>query len=190
LYASIAVPRDYVLGIWQQENPEGDPTAIADTEMQSMENALKIDVERFVQNILPRLSLGEDEYRQVEVVFYDSLKRPAAPEPSLVENATAWAGRYWATASMIGLAVVSLLMLRSAIRPGASGPGGSEGGALQLDFGANEAATSEEQPSEEIERPKLRIKKSDSLKEDLSEMVREDPNAAANILRAWINNAG
>lgn len=190
LYASIAIPRDYVMGIWRQENPEGDPTALTDTEMQTMENSLKIDVERFVQNILPRLSLGEDEYRQVEVVFFDSLQRPLPPEPSLADNATAWASQYWSTLSMIGLAVVSLLMLRSAIRPATGVPGTTDAGTLQVDFGAAAANAEREPPPEEKERPKLRIKKSESLKEDLSEMVREDPDAAANILRAWINNAG
>lgn len=189
MYASIAIPRDYVVGIWQQENPEGDSVEITDTEMQTMENSLKIDVERFVQNILPRLSLGEDEYRQVEVVFFDSLKHPAPPEPSMVDNATMWAGRHWSTASMIGLAVVSLLMLRSAIRPGGKDPTVAESASLQLDLDP-QAADDAEQESENNERPKLRIKKSVSLKEDLSEMVREDPDAAANILRSWINNAG
>ena len=188
MYASIAIPRDYVIGIWQQENPEGDPTELTDTEMKTMENTLKINVEGYVQNILPRLSLGEDEYKQVQVVFYDSLKRPAPPEPSLAENAAAWASRSWGTLSMFGLAVVSLLLLRSAIRPGGGSLDRADAGPLQLDIGAGATSTAEE-PPEASERPKLRIKKSDSLKEDLSEMVREDPDAAANILRAWINNA-
>ncbi len=188
MYASIAIPRDYVVGIWQQENPEGNPAELTDTEMKTMENTLKINVEGYVQNILPRLSLGEDEYKQVQVVFYDSLKRPAPLEPSLAENVAAWASRSWGTLSMFGLAVASLLLLRSAIRPSGGNPDRSDVGPLQVDIDARAAPTADEQ-AEASERPKLRIKKSDSLKEDLSEMVREDPDAAANILRAWINNA-
>ena len=192
MYASIAIPRSYVLGVWQQDNPEGDPAELTVTELQTMETSLKIDVERFVQNILPRLALGEDEYRQVEVVFYDSLAPPEIAPPSMVDKATVWAGQYWGTLSMIGLAMFSLLLLRSALKP-TSGDGaeGTAAATLQLDLGS-ESPTSEETDDEQAdsERPKLRIKKSDSLKEDLSEMVREDPDAAANILRAWINNAG
>ncbi len=190
LYASIAIPREYVIGIWEQEHPDGKAADITDTEMQTMENSLKIDVERWVQNILPRLSLGEDEYRQVEVVYYDSLQRPAPPEPTFTEYATAWAGRYWGSLSMIGLAAVSLLMLRSAIHPGTVKPGDSEAGTLQLELGTNTSIEEEDVQADKQERPKLRIKKSESLKEDLSEMVREDPDAAASILRSWINNAG
>jgi flagellar biosynthesis/type III secretory pathway M-ring protein FliF/YscJ len=39
-------------------------------------------------------------------------------------------------------------------------------------------------------RPKLRLKRGPSLKEDLSELVKEDPDGAAAILRTWIGNAG
>ena len=39
-------------------------------------------------------------------------------------------------------------------------------------------------------RLKRRISKGPSLKDDLSELVREDPDAAADILRSWISSAG
>ncbi|MDA8745551.1 hypothetical protein N9N28_13040 [Rubripirellula amarantea] len=189
LYASIAIPREYVVDVWQQKNPEGDPTTLTDTERTGLETSVKIDVERFVQNILPRLSLGEDEYQQVEVVFFDSIKRAPPAEPSFADTALVWTGQYWGTLSMIGLAGVSLLMLRSAIRPSNDG-GSPNASTMELDFGNEKPSTTTEESQDESERPKLRIKKSVSLKEDLSDMVREDPDAAANILRAWINNAG
>ena len=40
------------------------------------------------------------------------------------------------------------------------------------------------------DRPKLKLKKGSSVKEDIAEVVREDPDAAAAILRSWIGNAG
>jgi flagellar biosynthesis/type III secretory pathway M-ring protein FliF/YscJ len=39
-------------------------------------------------------------------------------------------------------------------------------------------------------RPKLRLRKGTSVKDDLLEIVREDPDAAADILRSWITKAG
>lgn len=187
LRASIAVPREYVQTIWMQKNPEGDPTKLTDTERQTMESALKLDIERYVQNILPRLSLGEDEYRQVEVIFIDSIKQPLPPEPSVADTALAWTGEYWGTLSMLGLAGVSLLLLRSAIRPSTT-TNPTAAPAMEVEFGSksNESTDSQDPQGE---RPKLRIKKTESLKEDLSEMVREDPDAAASILRGWIHNA-
>ena len=35
-----------------------------------------------------------------------------------------------------------------------------------------------------------RLASGPSLKDELAEMVREDPDAAASILRTWIGNAG
>jgi flagellar biosynthesis/type III secretory pathway M-ring protein FliF/YscJ len=36
----------------------------------------------------------------------------------------------------------------------------------------------------------LKLKKGVSMKDDLTEIVREDPDAAAAIIRGWIGNAG
>ncbi|MCO6047359.1 hypothetical protein NG895_25945 [Aeoliella sp. ICT_H6.2] len=187
LYASIAVPRDYVTDTWQQNNPDKSPGDLTDTDLKAMETDVKLRIERLVKNILPRLSLGEDEYKQVEVIFIDSIKRAAPLEPSIADTALAWTGQYWGTLSMIGLAGVSLLLLRSAIKPSDGSDGGNS--KLELDFGNDEKVAGTDEEEEQL-RPKLRIKKGESLKEDLSEMVREDPDAAANILRAWINHAG
>jgi flagellar biosynthesis/type III secretory pathway M-ring protein FliF/YscJ len=38
-------------------------------------------------------------------------------------------------------------------------------------------------------RPRLRLKKGPTLKDDLTELVKEDPDGAAAILRTWIGNA-
>ncbi|WP_425398293.1 hypothetical protein [Aeoliella sp.] len=188
LYASIAIPRDYVIGVWQQNNPESNPADLTDTDMKAMEGEVKLNVEKVVQNILPRLSLGEDEYKQVEVIFIDSIKRSPPPAPTVADTAMAWTGQYWGTISMIGLAGASLLLLRSAVRPAA--PSEAAPSSIEVDFSEQQQAAADNEEAEERKRPKLRIKKGESLKEDLSDMVREDPDAAANIIRAWINNAG
>jgi len=41
----------------------------------------------------------------------------------------------------------------------------------------------------EVEKPKLRLRKGTSVKDDLMDIVREDPDAAADILRSWIAKA-
>jgi flagellar M-ring protein FliF len=39
-------------------------------------------------------------------------------------------------------------------------------------------------------RPRLKLKKGVTMKDDLTDIVREDPDAAAAIIRSWIGNAG
>ena len=62
---------------------------------------------------------------------------------------------------------------------------------LSLHQGDTESeSTADEEPDEEEKRrPRLKLKKGHSLKDDLTEIVREDPDAAAAILRGWISNA-
>ncbi|WP_425396934.1 hypothetical protein [Aeoliella sp.] len=82
LYASIAVPRDYVFAVIQQKNPEVDFAQVIDTDYLAVESDVKLNVERIVQNILPHLSLGEDEYKQVSVTFYHDVQEATKPTPT------------------------------------------------------------------------------------------------------------
>src|SRR5690606_17611474 len=102
--------------------------------------------------------------RQVEVIFIDSIRQPLPPEPTVADTALAWTGEYWGTLSMLGLAGVSLLLLRSAIRP-STNTGPTAAPAMEVDFGSKSNETTDSQDSQ-AERPKLRIKKTESLKED------------------------
>jgi flagellar M-ring protein FliF len=117
---------------------------------------------------------------------------PQIEPPSTSTKALAWAGRYWSTLAMLGVAMFSLLVLRSVVRGTTSGDAASAALAapaltLHSDAGSP-AAESQAEPEEE--RPRLRFKKGKSLKDDLVEIVREDPDAAADILRSWISKAG
>jgi flagellar M-ring protein FliF len=93
---------------------------------------------------------------------------------------------------MVGVAMFSLLVLRSVVKsipadgntPGAAGP--------TLTLHADEAAAPVDTQGESAtdDRPRLRLKKGKSLKDDLVQIVHDDPDAAADILRAWIGKAG
>lgn len=97
---------------------------------------------------------------------------------------------------MLGVAMFSLLVLRSIVngKPGdSSGAPASSAPALMLHSeeqptsGTAASATTEEATND---RPRLKLKKGSSLKDDLVDIVREDPDAAADILRSWIGKAG
>ena len=92
------------------------------------------------------------------------------------------------------MAVFSLMMLRSVVKavPPAPAPA-----APALTIASEEPPThaKEHHPPAEAaapadDRPRLRLKKGATIRDDLVEIVREDPDAAADILRAWIGKAG
>jgi len=62
---------------------------------------------------------------------------------------------------------------------------GSDGGAS-----GNAGTRRPPRTSGEKARPRLKLKKGVSMKDDLTDIVREDPDGAAAIIRSWIGNAG
>ena len=137
---------------------------------------------------LPQLSLGESEYKQAKVVFFDDLEVATPEPPSLASNALAWAGDYWNTIAMGGFALVSLVVLRSMVLAAGDPTPTPTISGLQLgddtDGGSQPVVEDEEV---EAPRPKLKLKKAESLKDDLTDMVNTDPDAAAAILSNWIS---
>ena len=121
-------------------------------------------------------------YKYVRVVVLDSLPAPTIEPPSMASKAMAWAGRYWSTLAMLGVAMFSLMVLRNVVKSAAErwrtggGQPGAHAARRRTDASARPHNAAEE-PADD--RPRLRLKKGKSLKDDLVEIVREDPDAAA-----------
>ena len=91
---------------------------------------------------------------------------------------------------MLGLAVFSLLVLRSIVTSAPPSRSAEAAAATStLSVQAEEEPQSAAPKVSGAERTRLRIKKGVSLKDDLVEMVHEDPDGAAAILRTWIGKA-
>ena len=96
---------------------------------------------------------------------------------------------------MLGVAMFSLLVLRSVVNGKPGDGGGAAAAAPGLTLHSDEAQTNatntpETSEAPEAGRPRLKLKKGSSLKDDLVDIVRDDPDAAADILRSWIGKAG
>jgi flagellar M-ring protein FliF len=192
IWATVAIPMVYLENVWKNQNPTAtNPPTKQDLEL------VRDDVKQTVENIVePLLQLqaieGENNYKHVSVEFVPSLPVPQIEPPSTSTKALAWAGRSWSTLAMLGVAMLSLLVLRSVVRSTTTGEAATAAlttPALTLHAEAGSPAAADEAEPEE-ERPRLRFKKGKSLKDDLVEIVREDPDAAADILRSWISKAG
>jgi flagellar M-ring protein FliF len=186
-WATITVPRSYVETIWKQRNPDAkDPPKVED--LTAIQQTLITQVEEIVLPLLTRQNKGEDEYKQVRVAIVDSIAAPTIEPPSMASNAMAWVGNYWSTLAMLGVAMFSLVVLKGVVKGGpAGGPLLSTSPTLTLH--TDESHAEESDNPDAPKRSRLRLKKGESLKDDLAEMVREDPDAAAAILKAWIGKA-
>ena len=191
--ASVAVPREYIVNVWKQLHPpaEGQPSREPDeSELQLVQAAEIIKIENLVKHMLPRPVPSEDDYKQVHVEVVNSIKPDSQPDPSMTSPATAWTGQTWRTLSMLGLAALSLLMLRSVVRSGTDGRSSAAAGPV---LSVEPGDAPEREPggtSSEPPRQRWPLRMPHSPTEDLAEIVRKNPDGAATILRNWISNSG
>ena len=192
-WATVTIPRSYVETIWKQRNP--DATAPPkDEDLRLVQEDLITKVENIVVPLLTRQNKGEDQYKQVRVAIVDSLPLPEIVPPTFASNATAWIGNYWSTLAMLGVAMFSLLVLKSVVKGAPAGSGPLSGATPTLTVHSEDSAGGggsgggNDDP-DSPQRSRLRIKKGASLKDELADMVREDPQAAAAILKSWIGKA-
>jgi len=184
---SINVPSTYFEDIWHQINDkpgeepkEPDPNDLAQLEQTEMAN-----IETIAAQLLPSVPGVDDLADLVQVrKFYPPTFEPI-PEAGITESALVWLGRSWQTLGLIGLAFFSLLMIRSMVKSAAAvaaseAPTGGSGSESE------EADDSAEQPTP----PQLLRfgRAGKSLKDEVSDLVAEDPDAAANVLRNWIGS--
>ncbi|MCA9241541.1 MAG: hypothetical protein KDA37_15130 [Planctomycetales bacterium] len=192
MWASIEVPMDYVIGVWRQQQIATDgkaPELQNPEQIKLVKDEIITKIQNTVEPLMTDLAAGKDDFSQVKVVVVDTLPMEAVEEPSMAEHALFFASQYGNTLAMIGLAGFSLIMLRSMVRSG-SGKDAPASASLRLETGAASGASDgADDGLDEQGRPKLRLKKPDTVKDDLADMVREDPDAAAAILSNWISNA-
>jgi flagellar M-ring protein FliF len=193
--ASIAIPSSYLESIWRENNQDQPEDAKPEaTALMALENAVKEKIQKAIMPLLPRLEPGKDPFEQIELTVFQSFTTPPVEQPSMASHASAWLGQNTNNLIMGGLALASLVMLRSAVKSiSPSGPAPALASpALSihqteenpLDQASGAGAEEEQRP-----RPRLKLKKGASLKDDLADIVNENPEAAASILRGWIDNA-
>ncbi len=198
--AAITVPTSYLLSVWREdERTQGnDPNQPLPNDINDKLDALKLTVTKDIENaVIPLLpkELAKSVLSNVKVVYFKTLTPESIEGPTTATQALGWASKNFNTMTMAVVALVSLMMLRSMVKSiPAAEPAAAIGGAtLALDTvegSSSQAAGDTDEDETGGKRPRLRLKKGDSLKDDLVEIVREDPDAAAAILRSWIGNAG
>jgi flagellar M-ring protein FliF len=187
--ATVLIPSSYIESVWKSWNPTATaPPKPADLDI--VQGKVVPMIEDVVEPLLlVQANKGQNTYKYVHVQVLPSLPVPTIEPPSTTSQALGWVGRYWSTLAMLGVAMFSLLVMRSVVKGGPSGAPATAGAAgSTLSIEANEPSAPSDEAAEEPtdDRPRLRLKKGKSVKDDLVQIVHEDPDAAAEILRSWI----
>ena len=203
---SISIPFSYyrknATYKWQQLNPTKQVSEMP--EMTPADFTLaQTETERSIQGkinpILPKVAAGEDKFPRVTVDSYTDFPVQEPPEASLATTSFVWLSQSWQTLALIGLVLAALLSLRSFANtiPASNDRDFERGFDLPLDDAVDidlSSLTDEENDSfdpqgkGETVPPRLRTTGGD-IKNDLTSMVRENPDAAATMLRNWITES-
>ncbi len=184
---AVAIPDSYIRQVWQLKNPtpEGQTPADPDpTELAKLEEDIKIKIRSHVFGQIISPGEVQDPTRVVTVTTFAHLPQRSVPEPSLAEDALAWLAGNWQTLGLVGLAAMSLLVLRATFRAEPASPAAAPL-AVVPQSEPDEAPVAAGQAS--TKKRKLTV--GPSLRDELAEIVREDPDTAANILKNWIGSA-
>jgi len=114
--AAIAVPSEYLIRVWRETTPDAKPEDRPDTAMlTNIEDQVKSKIKKTVGPLFPK-ELAEDQLAKVEVTIFQSLTPAPTPEPSVASESVLWARQNTSSLIIAGMALMSLLMLRSMIK--------------------------------------------------------------------------
>ncbi|HEV3339825.1 MAG TPA: flagellar M-ring protein FliF C-terminal domain-containing protein [Pirellulales bacterium] len=192
---TVGIPSGYFEEVYRKANPSPpgqQPQPIDAKKLAQIQKDETDKIQAHVANLIPHTDLTADQRPLVTVTPFAQLPAAAIPTPGIGEIAFDWLTTNWSAAGMTGLALVSLVMLRSMARSAPAQSGAADLPLLPSPLPAvteakKEAADAAQKGPGKLKR---RLGSGQSLREELAEMVREDPDTAANILRTWIGSAG
>ena len=205
--ASIQVPRDHILAIWQERNRRlgGDPDAKpTPADLLAEEEAFRASTKRSIGNLLEpfRPTAKTDPMDLVEVIYYDILREEVV-ELTAWEQFLLFMKHHWQSIGLMSLVFGGLVVLWSISKPqkpdsivlyeGLETPLEAIDARIaeklrrEEEAAAVVAAAEEEQREWENSLGELGAIR--SLREEIAELIAKNPEAAAAVIRQWIGNA-
>lgn len=198
---AVTIPTAYYLQIHQQRRPPtaGQPVKPPDNqEMEALEKEVETRLSSTITPLLPKRAAGVDPYPQVVITRLPDLPTPAVVEPSSTEGALAWLASSWPMLGMFMLGGFGLVTLRGMFggSPNPPSPAEAEDAPrpLRVVGGEDEHAAGGGHDGEEAaaatpaKRKRTFAAGGPDLREELVDLVKEDADAAAKILRNWIGD--
>lgn len=186
---SVGVPVTYFETVWRQRHGTAPPSersvppagALAQLEAEEIAR-----IKQHVAGLIPATDqVGSGP--AVTVTPFSTINEPETPAPSVPELLLEWLAGSWPRLATAIAIVVGMLMLRSTLRGASdwSTKRAEHRAGASLDT-AREGAT----PSARF-RAAMRDREAGgkSMRDEVADLVREDPAAAASVLRSWMGNA-
>lgn len=194
-YREVAVHRASLLtATAAAATPAAEPTA---QELVDLKTETESNVRAAVEGIAMGIRDGDDRKPYVQVYSTPSLPVAAIPGPSLTTTIINWLNESWSTLALISVVLLSLGMMFSWVK--------SQAGDTETDrkFAEGFGLEVPEDMADELElsqsdggvdsagqrtRPEFDVTGGE-MKEDLSSLIKDNPDAVVNLLKSWIGDA-
>lgn len=175
---------------------EKDIPALTPPDLAKLQKETEDNIRSAIEGQLPQVRQGDDRFQLVKVYNYPDLPLPAVPEPTMSDSALAWLAKSWSTVGLFLLVGAGLLMMFSWVRSSGTAEVDKEfaqGFGLEvpesmgdsLDLGSDEPSNEE---ADSPEPAKFQVSGGE-IKDELSSLIKQNPDAAVNLLRSWIGEA-
>jgi flagellar M-ring protein FliF len=193
--ATVLIPESYIKQLCSKKKDTSNtggtppdpptPTEIA-TETESLIESIKKTV---LSTLPPPPADSASTTSLVDVRTYVDLPAPEVDPPSFATTAQFWFTDNWQNLGLVGLGLMSLLMLRSMVKSNVPTTATSSVALPAAPKTAADEPVQEEPSPEPVILQRRQRPAGGSLRDELTAMVKEDPDAAANVLRTWIGDA-
>ena len=187
---SIGIPYHYYVEFWRRTTdptPAGDPTPAILTPIY---DRVKQDVTEIVQPLILLPTTGEDIFDNIVVKPVYDIPEKNPPEPAKwYDPAKDWLidQGNWQVLGMMLLGLVGLFVLRGMVKASATPSQDTLAALAAGDDPASSVVGGADNKEEESAKPKRKFSSDGpNIKEELSELIQDDPDTAANVLKQWI----
>jgi flagellar M-ring protein FliF len=197
---TVGVPYSYYEKIYKERNPaaNGQAKAATPNEMEALIKGEGELLKVYIAKLLPLRDIeNPDKTPTTDVVIntFQQITSPELPETQFSETALLWAKSNSGTIGTGVLALFGLLMLRGLLKGvPTTAPTAEETPAITnaatAAVNSGEASATPAETITPAKRLTRRVKGTGNLRDELVEIVREDPDTAANIIRSWITSPG
>jgi len=202
IFASLRIPEEYVRTMWiaknktkDNANPEPTPEQLED-EQEVIRTTTRSSVGKLLEDY--RDPKSPDPLDCVYVAFYKEIPEPEEVPLTAWQQIAMWLSEHWQTLGLMGLVLAGLCVLWGVSKPRKPEPiviyeapeiPMDRLEALAQAKAEAEAAAAAAAEEDGVSRTLNGFDKSiRSLREEIAELIEENPDAAAAVLRQWIGN--
>ena len=191
---SVALPDSYYKTLFQHEFLETNPDKTVDdvptmdkTALTRLQDETELNIQTAISPLLPSVDAGADPLPLVSVTSYADLPQDEVVSPETAKIALTWLADSWQTLLLVFMGLMALMVARSAAKGGSFDGPPSE---FQEGFGLELPVPSEEEgeDGEEQQEGQMTIT-GGTLVSELTELVENNPEVAANVIRGWVAEA-